>query len=338
MKKDDVQFFCCLKCKKEVLLEIFETDSLADENINEGALFCPSCRLFYPVTEGIPFLLDSGYYTTYFDVQGFIKKWNGKFDFSKYKLLTQKTIPEKMKQLNFYNEDSESYDELVSNSVFWRANDWNTLYRWIAELPKDGTALDMGCGTGRCTIPLAKSGRRVIATDISVGMLKKAIKKSAVNGVTNITYFLADAEDLPLKPSLFSTVISFGVLHHVNKPATVIEDIKKILRPKGVFYALENNATPIRWLFDMLMKISKLWNEEAGSHPLFNIKEIEVLIRNNGMYPEIKTSTFLPPHLFNVLTYTLAKKTLSVTDWILGNIPLLKDFGGQLVIKATKSE
>lgn len=336
MEKSDLPFFCCLACRADLLLKVFEPEESA-QRVKEGVLFCQQCNTFYPILEGIPFLLDRGYYT-YLDIQSFLKKWGNEFDFNNYKLLNRKTISEKHKQLSFYNADSESYDDLVSNSNFWRASDWNVLHKWIIELPIDGAILDMGCGTGRCSIPLAQDGRHVIATDLSIGMLRKAVTKSARSGVGNITYFLADAEDLPLKPCLFSTVISFGVLHHVPNPAAMIKGVGKLLRTGGVFYALENNASPLRFIFDMLMKIHKLWNEEAGSHPLFKIKGVEDLIKSNGMRPEIRTSTFLPPHIFNLMSYELAKKVLSATDWFFGHIPLVSNFGGQIVIKATKVE
>ena len=76
-------------------------------------------------------------------------------------------------------------------------------------------------------------------------------------------------EDIPLKSGLFSAVISYGMMHHVANPAAIVEGAERLLMPGGHFYALENNATPVRFIFDVLMKIQKLWNEEAGSHPLF---------------------------------------------------------------------
>lgn len=335
MKKSDLSLFCCLACRADLLLKPFELEGSA-EKVKEGVLFCQSCNTFYPISEHIPFLLDRGYYA-YFDIDGFLKKWNGKFDSSNYKLLDRKTVPEKLKQLNFYNTDSACYDDLVSNSNFWKASDWNVLGRWVKEIPADGIVLDMGCGTGRCSIPLAQTGRHVIATDLSVGMLRKAIAKASKSGVGNITYFLADAEDLPLKSGSFSTVISFGMLHHVTDPVATIEGVEKLLRPGGAFYALENNASRLRFIFDILMKFKKLWNEEAGSHPLFKIEEVRKFIKSNGMLAEIRTSTFLPPHLFNLMSDEVAKKVLSFTDEFFGQIPVVSDFGGQLIIKATKN-
>lgn len=335
MNKYDLSYFCCLSCRGDLFAETFKAGSGDGSNITEGILFCPSCRTMYLISEGIPFLLDSGYYE-YFDTESFLLKWNGKFDFSRYKLLNRKTVPEKLKQLNFYNKDSELYDDLVADSPFWKASDWNVLSKWTDEMATDGAVLDMGCGTGRCAIPLARSGRHIIATDLSIGMLKKAISKSVQAGVGDITYFLADAEDLPLKHGVFSTVLSFGMMHHVANPSAIVEGAEKFLMPGGHFYALENNASPVRFLFDVLMKLYKLWNEEAGNHPLFARKEIEDFITGNGMRPELRTSTFLPPHFFNLMGYEFAKKVLSATDWFFGRLPVIRNFGGQLVIKATK--
>jgi ubiquinone/menaquinone biosynthesis C-methylase UbiE/uncharacterized protein YbaR (Trm112 family) len=335
MNKADLPFFCCLACKADLSLKIFEMDSLVDQSVRNGVLFCQPCKIFYPIDERVPFLLDSGYYE-YFDMQAFLKKWDNQFDFRSYKLLNRKTVQEKVHQLNFYNEDSVSYDDLVSHSNFWRASDWNVMNSWIGDMPMDGVVLDMGCGTGRCSIPLAKSGRRVIATDLSIGMLRQAISKNVESGEGNITYFLADAEDLPLKKGLFSTVISFGMMHHVANPEAIVAGAERLLMSGGCFYALENNASPLRFIFDILMRIKKLWNEEAGSHPLFKIKEVKDFITHNNMYPEIRTSTFLPPHLFNRMGYDLARNVLSVTDRLFGHIPLISIFGGQLVIKGTK--
>ncbi len=329
-----MSFFCCLSCKGDLHPEVFAAGG-SPEEVKEGVFFCQSCKTFYPITEGIPFLLDSGYYE-YFDIQDFIKRWNNKFDFKSYTLLDRKTVPEKMKQITFYHKDSEVYDDLVVDSTFWKAHGSNVINEWIAVTPLNGLILDIGCGTGRCSEQLAQSGRHVIATDISFAMLRKAAERKKNAGLNSITYFLADAEDLPLKPGLFSTVTAYGMLHHASAPGAVIREVGRILKSGGIFCILENHDSPMRPLFDILMKVWKLWNEEAGSHPLFKITEIKKLIINNGMKEEIRTSVFLPPHVFNFMSFAFARKILFLTDWLLGNIPLIKNMGGQLIVKATK--
>ena len=51
------------------------------------------------------------------------------------------------------------------------------LLKWAAK--KQGPIIDLACGTGRVTIPLAENGHKVIGVDIHKGMLDEARKKTA---------------------------------------------------------------------------------------------------------------------------------------------------------------
>ena len=61
-------------------------------------------------------------------------------------------------------------------------------------LPGGSRVLDMGCGTGRHAIELAKRGFQVTAVDISKGMLIVAQEKAKVAGV-NVTWIHSDAAE-----------------------------------------------------------------------------------------------------------------------------------------------
>lgn len=334
MLRTDLSYFCCLNCRNDLSLEVFDVEK-EGEIIKEGVLFCVDCKTYYPLSGNIPFLIDSGYYE-FFDLNGFVEKWRNKFEFGSYKLLDNNPNAAKLKQVNFFNSNPEGYDDNVSHSNFWVASDWNILHQWMKEIPESGTVLDMGCGTGRVTIPLARGGRHVISTDISIGMLREAINKTLRSGLGPITFFLADAEALPIKPGLCSTTISFGLLHHVEEPGVVINNALNLLQDGGAFYALENHTSPVRFIFDWWMKVNQLWVEEAGSHPTFKIKEVEDMINERGMKAEVNVSTFIPPHLFNCMSQSLGKKVLSATDILFNSLPLVRNLGGQLVIKAEK--
>ncbi|MFJ7646552.1 class I SAM-dependent methyltransferase [Lysinibacillus sp. NPDC097279] len=51
------------------------------------------------------------------------------------------------------------------------------LLKWASYT--QGTIIDLACGTGRLTIPMAKNGYKLIGVDIHVGMIKEARKKAA---------------------------------------------------------------------------------------------------------------------------------------------------------------
>ena len=63
-----------------------------------------------------------------------------------------------------YDKENESF---ISEMPF--------LLKWASK--KQGTIIDLACGTGRVTIPLAKNGYKLIGVDIHKGMLNEARKK-----------------------------------------------------------------------------------------------------------------------------------------------------------------
>jgi protein-L-isoaspartate O-methyltransferase len=65
----------------------------------------------------------------------------------------------------------------------------------ILNITKDMTVIDVGCGTGRMTVPLAKISKRVTAFDHSAPMLDKVRERAEREGVDNIDYVLMRWED-----------------------------------------------------------------------------------------------------------------------------------------------
>jgi 2-polyprenyl-3-methyl-5-hydroxy-6-metoxy-1,4-benzoquinol methylase len=77
---------------------------------------------------------------------------------------------------------------------------------WIAQVRKYGDpVLELACGTGRITIPLAKEGFKVSGLDISESMLAEAKKKSErekVDGYVQTVVILTWGRGLGLSSSL----------------------------------------------------------------------------------------------------------------------------------------
>lgn len=89
--------------------------------------------------------------------------------------------------------------------------------------------LDLGCGTGRHAILLAKAGARVTGADFSDEMLKVARSNGA--GL-EITFINAELEAVPLEDQ-FDLVLCSLVLSHVPDLLPAMKEMARLTRPGG---------------------------------------------------------------------------------------------------------
>lgn len=81
-----------------------------------------------------------------------------------------------------------------------------------------GEALELGCGTGRITIPLAQEGVSITALDLAPAMLERARSKAAaLDGDLPITWLEADARSFHLPDRRFGLIFECGsVFQHMH--------------------------------------------------------------------------------------------------------------------------
>ncbi|MCG7654736.1 methyltransferase domain-containing protein [Alteromonas sp. Cnat2-8] len=101
----------------------------------------------------------------------------------------------------------------------------------LANLPIDlqGTALDIGCGTGIHTQTLANKGAAATGVDIAEGMLAQARKM-----YSDPIFVEGSAVDLPFSDSQFSTVFSSMALQWVSDTRLVANEIARVLEKSGI--------------------------------------------------------------------------------------------------------
>ena len=102
--------------------------------------------------------------------------------------------------------------------------------------------LDLGCGTGRFSIPIAtKLGYSVTGADISKEMILKAREKK---GESQVRWIIKDATTSSFLGCSFDAVFMSHLLHHVGDPLSVVKDCYHILKPEGIilnrYGAMEN--------------------------------------------------------------------------------------------------
>ncbi len=96
-------------------------------------------------------------------------------------------------------------------------------------------AVDLGCGTGRVTIPLAQRCERVVGIDVSPRSIERLQAKCAAAGITNIDTHIQSLETLELSPGSVDLVVSNYALHHLRdaEKARLLSRARGWLRPDG---------------------------------------------------------------------------------------------------------
>ncbi|MCQ2608523.1 MAG: methyltransferase domain-containing protein [Bacteroidales bacterium] len=157
------------------------------------------------------------------------------------------------------------------------------------ELPCKATIADIGCGTGRQTVVLAKSLPN--STIIAVDFLKQAIdglqERIKNEKATNITALQADMTELPFQTNSFDLFWAEGSIYHIGLEKG-LKYWSKFLRGNGflVFsdccWLSNNRPTNTEWFYENFEEIDSIENkcsiiEQCG----YSIKQTFVISSNS---------------------------------------------------------
>lgn len=107
--------------------------------------------------------------------------------------------------------------------------------------------LEVGCGSAPCARWLAAQHARVVAFDLSVGMLAHAATAGARSGIA-VPLVQADAERMPFRDGVFDIACSaFGAVPFCADSGEVMHEVARVLRPGGRWVFATTH--PIRWVF-----------------------------------------------------------------------------------------
>lgn len=106
-------------------------------------------------------------------------------------------------------------------------------FREALGLDGTGRLLDLGCGTGAVTVPLAPLFREVVGLDADPGMVAEAQVAAAEAGATGVRWVVARAEDLPAGLGRFDAITLAQSFHWFDR-ARVAAALPDLLEPDGV--------------------------------------------------------------------------------------------------------
>ncbi|MGH7934653.1 MAG: class I SAM-dependent methyltransferase [Candidatus Binataceae bacterium] len=124
--------------------------------------------------------------------------------------------------------------------------------KWLPAMPQvverltgGGSALDVGCGSGRGVITLAKAfpNARIYGYDAHPGSVERARAGAKAAGVADrATFDVVDCTRLPAEQ--FDFISTFDVIHDSVDPVSLLKSIRNALKADGTYLMVEMNVSP----------------------------------------------------------------------------------------------
>ena len=105
---------------------------------------------------------------------------------------------------------------------------------------RDGRVLELGCGTGRITVPVARTGARLVGIDRSSPMLARGRQRLRRARLKNATLVRGDIRLLPFRtrPGFSLVMAPYGILQSLTREKDLqatIASVYRVLRRGGLF-------------------------------------------------------------------------------------------------------
>jgi 2-polyprenyl-3-methyl-5-hydroxy-6-metoxy-1,4-benzoquinol methylase len=188
-----------------------------------------------------------------------------------------------MKQ--WYEELYQNASENYENEVFVKGTIGEVdFFEKEINFDKSKKILDVGCGTGRHTIELAKRGYNVTGLDLSETLLKRAKKKAEALNL-KINFIKADARNFKLESKFDLVVIicegAFSLMETDEMNFAILKNVFESLNKKGKFI-----LTTLNGLFPLFHSVKDFINSNKKEEVLRNNTFDLMTFRN---YPVLKT-------------------------------------------------
>lgn len=217
-------------------------------------------------------------------------------------------IPEKTTWERFFDAHAPIYEDNVFTKNTVREVDF--LLEEL-HLPSGGSVLDVGCGTGRHAIELAKRGYAVTGLDLSSEMLSRAAAAAETESV-RVEWIRANATHFTL-PEPFDAAVclcegAFGLLGDrddpIDQPLSILRNVSRSLKPqaRAVFTVLNAAA--------MLRRYQNRDVVEGRFDPLTMVESSEYPPQEGMPAVAVRERAFVPTEL--ILLFRLAG--MSVLD------------------------
>jgi 2-polyprenyl-3-methyl-5-hydroxy-6-metoxy-1,4-benzoquinol methylase len=195
----------------------------------------------------------------------------------------------------------------------------------------DRRVLDVGSGTGRAALLLARAGARVTAVDASEPMLAVARQRASDEHLT-ITFAVCDAHALDFPDRAFDVAVSFRVLMHTPQWRVCLGELCRVA-DRLVVIDYPSRASIAR-LQAVARRAASLLGVRTEAYRVFSDREVTEVLARRGFQVRARHRQFVLPIALHKAVgsrrFTVASESL------LKRIGLLSLFGSPVTLVAER--
>ena len=158
--------------------------------------------------------------------------------------------------------------------------DIRTYISKFSGMKRGDKVLDVCCGTGDQVFYYGKGSIIATGVDLSTGMIKSAEKRKEKSGLTNISFQVANAKQLPFKDNSFDFASICLGLHEIKRDERdkIISEMKRVVKKEGFLIFIDFQVPLPSTIISYLVKAIEYF---AGRNHYECFKEY---LKQGGLY------------------------------------------------------
>jgi len=155
----------------------------------------------------------------------------------------------------------------------------------LTEPTADAEALDVATGGGHTALAVAPHVKHVVSSDLTPKMLEAAEGFIREQGVTNVSFEIAEAEHLPFEDGQFDIVTCRIAPHHFDDVRAFCREVARVLKPGGRFVLIDSSVPEEDDLDKFINEVE--WRRDTTHVRAYKISEWRTFIEDAGLTVDV---------------------------------------------------